>query len=103
MRSRTLCALALLVVLIVLGTQISEIFDTWDNTLVTGNDIELSLTVMALSVGACAVFIRLLFRFFLNAVASVRSSGLQWLDLFLGSMCEIHRILLYASPPPLRI
>jgi hypothetical protein len=103
MRSRTKYALALLVLLIVLGTHISEIFDTWDDTLLTGNDIELNVTVAALSVGACAILIRLLFRLFVNAVATVRSSVLQRLPVSSGSIYEIQRILLYSSPPPLRI
>jgi hypothetical protein len=102
MRSRLVYALSLVVVLIVLGTHVSELFDTWDDTLTTGNDIELSLAIMALSVGSCAILIRLIFKLFLNAVSRVWRS-LQGSQFSVGVALEFHCVVIYSSPPPLRI
>jgi len=43
---------ALLLLLVCLCGHIAEIFDFWDHTLQTGNDIEYSLVVVALVAGA---------------------------------------------------
>lgn len=38
--------------LVCIGSHISELLDTWDNTFQTGNDIESVVLVLALTVGA---------------------------------------------------
>lgn len=43
---------AFLLLLICLGAQVAETFDFWDHTLQTGNDIEYSLVIVVLIVGA---------------------------------------------------
>jgi hypothetical protein len=49
---RTLIQVGALVILLVcIGAHISELFDSWDNTLETGNDIESSLVLVAGIVG----------------------------------------------------
>ena len=47
---------ALAVLVICLGSHVSELFDTWDNTFQTGNDIESSFVIAALTLGAALGF-----------------------------------------------
>jgi hypothetical protein len=46
---------ALVILLICLWGHISELFDTWDDTLQTGGDIEYSSVIVALVMGAIVV------------------------------------------------
>jgi hypothetical protein len=39
------------VLLVCIGSHVSELLDTWDQTFQTGNDIESTLVVLALTVG----------------------------------------------------
>ena len=103
MRRSTLFALVLLVVVVLLGTQVSELFDTWDNTLQTGNDIEFSLTVVALCLGACVLFSKLLLRRFHNLILGLHPFLFHQLMCSSGCMREVSCILLSPSPPPLRV
>jgi hypothetical protein len=51
MRRQTIQWLSLAVLVVALGSHISELLDHWDHTLQTGNDIESVLVVVALSAG----------------------------------------------------
>ena len=93
----------LLVVAVLLSTQVSELFDTWDHTLETGNDIEFSLTVVALCVGACVWFASLLWRCFPRLVSKVHSAFSNPPLLLSPWAQEKHCGPLSPSPPPLRI
>jgi hypothetical protein len=56
---------ALIILLVCISSHVSELFDSWDNTLQTGNDIESNLVIVAVVVGAVllsATIARLLFR-----------------------------------------
>jgi len=103
MRRSTLFALVLLVVAVLLGTQVSELFDTWDNTLQTGNDIEFSLTVVALCIGACVLFSKLLLGRFRNLFLGLHAFFFR--EPMGSSDCvrEVRCALLSPSPPPLRV
>ncbi len=52
MRRRILQLSCISLLLIILGSHVSELFDQWDHTLQTGNDIESVLVVLALAAGA---------------------------------------------------
>jgi len=88
---------------VLLGAQVSELFDTWDNTLQTGNDIEFSLTVLAFCIGACVLFAKLLLRRLYNSI--LRLHALLFHQLLGSSSCmrEVRCILLSPSPPSLRV
>ena len=94
---------ALLVVAVLLGAQISELFDSWDNTFQTGNDIEFNLTIVALCVGACFFIAKLLWRSSRNLTPEIHVFLSQRLLLFSHCACEVRSILISPSPPPLRI
>jgi hypothetical protein len=94
---------ALLVVVVLAGTQISELFETWDNTLQTGNDIEFSLAVVALCVGTCFLLAKFLWRYSRNLISKSHPFSFQQLLLFSGCVREVWSNLLSPSPPPLRV
>ena|SRR5215472_4268995 len=100
MRRGTLFTVVLLVVVLLLGAQVSELFDTWDNTLETGNDIEFSVTVIALCIGACVLFAKLLPRSFHSLMVGLYASLIQERMDSSGSTREARCILLSPSPPP---
>ncbi len=101
MRSRVIQVVVLAVVMVCLWAHVSQVFDTWDHTLDTGNDIESSLAIVALCVGVCVVFVSILFRLFRNFVlGSCPSRVFQQLSL---CILETVPILLSSSPPPLRV
>jgi hypothetical protein len=102
-RTRITFTIVLLVVVILLGTQVSELFDTWDNTLETGNDIEFNLTVVALCVGACVLLARLLLRDFGNSTSAIHVFLSQQVLLISNCWREVRRNLLSSSLPPLRV
>src|SRR5215472_12122530 len=103
MRRGTLLTIVLLVAVVLLGTQISELFDTWDNTLQTGNDIEFNLTIVALCIGACVLFAKLILRLFRNLVRESHPFLLHRLPQSSRSTRELCCFLLAPSPPPLRV
>lgn len=64
MKSRVTSAIALLVIAFCLCAHVSELLDTWDNTPQTGNDIELTIVVVVLSVGATLIAAGILIKLF---------------------------------------
>jgi len=84
MRSRIIQIVVLAVVMVCLWAHVSELFDTWDHALDTGNDIESTLAAVALCVGASVVFARVLFRFF-------RSFGFEYLPILCISTVALLR------------
>lgn len=51
-RRRVLQLAAMILLLVAVGSQVSELMDRWDHTMQTGNDIESVLVVLALTTGA---------------------------------------------------
>jgi hypothetical protein len=49
---RALKLLAVTVLLVCIGSHVSELLDTWDHTFETGHDLESALIILALTVGA---------------------------------------------------
>ena len=100
MGQRAVKLVALAVLLVCIGSHISELLDTWDHTLNTGNDIESALVVLTLAVGAALA---------LSSVAAVLANVAQKFDqihvanALLQAVC--HLIIFTHSPPviPLRI
>jgi hypothetical protein len=92
---------AFLLLLVCLCAQIAETFDFWDHTLQTGNDIEYSLVIVVLIVGA---------GFGLSRVASV-AMRIVSMTSFLASQLRASRLWAslpaaspgYSPPQPLRI
>ena len=103
MRRKIPCTVVVLVVVILLGTQVSELFDTWDNTMQTGNDIEFSLTVIAVCIGACLLVASLLVRCFWNLASNTHRLLCPQLPVFSECTHGSPWRLLSPSPPPLRI
>jgi hypothetical protein len=52
LRRRLLQLASIVVLLVTFGSHISELFDHWDHTLQTGNDIESVVVILALTAGA---------------------------------------------------
>lgn len=52
MRQKVFQFACIVLLLVVFGSHFSELFDQWDHTLQTGNDIESVLVVLALTAGA---------------------------------------------------
>ena len=101
MRSRVIQVVILAVVMVCLWAHISELFDTWDHTLETGNEIESTLAAVALCVGASVVFMSVLFRLFCKLLLGICPSFVfQQLPL---RTFDVIPILLSPSPPPLRV
>ena len=101
MRLRWVRISVLAIVTICVWAHVSELFDHWDDTLQTGNDIEFNLIVVALCVGTaiaaagivCTVLRRLRAR--MSGFVLHHSIG------YLAS--QIISVPLGLSPPPLRI
>ena len=92
---------ALLLLLVCVCAQVAETFDFWDHTLQTGNDIEYSLVIVVLIVGA---------GFGLTHVAAVATRTVSLMSsLFpsLGGFCSWAPPTIagtgYSPPQPLRI
>jgi hypothetical protein len=93
-------ALILTILMVCVCTHLSELFDTWDRTLETGNDTEVSVAIVALCVGAAFIVIRLLRALFRNCVVGISPCK------FGQTPTHILRpvlALLSATSPPLRV
>ena len=101
MRSRALRIIAGLALLTCLICPLVEMFDTWDHTIQTGNDIEYGLVVLALCVGVAYSFARFVFKSaLLDFIAkSVFASCVQ--KSFLSAACSFTLLFDATSPPPL--
>ena len=59
MRRKLLQFVAALVLVLCVWGHVSELFDHWDNTFKTGNDIEYSTVIVVMIAGAVVGFVRL--------------------------------------------
>ena len=92
---------AILILMLCVWGHVSELFDHWDNTFQTGNDIEYSTVIVALIAGAVFGVTRF-------ALAVLRSVSARFGLLSLGVTCptaQPHPIAFVGNspPPPLRI
>lgn len=95
MRRQTLQLLSLAVLVVALGSHISELIDHWDHTLQTGNDIESVLVVLALSAGAVLAIAGCV----ITAVAQVQHA--RYVPHVLCASAEAFVLILGThSPPP---
>ncbi len=100
-RRHSLQLAASLLLLVCLCAQVAETFDFWDQTLQTGNDVEYSLMVVALVVGAGfgAAYVAA------TVMRTVsRTSWLLSLSVTSSSFAPLAAASTgYSPPPPLRI
>jgi hypothetical protein len=92
----------MVVLLTCLICPILETFDSWDDTVQTGNDTEYTLVILALCVGVAFSFARFTFKSGLLGLLakSVFASCAQ--KSFLSAPCSFTLLLFDAtSPPPL--
>ncbi len=102
MRSRALRIIAGLALLTCLICPLVEMFDTWDHTIQTGNDIEYGLVVLALCVGVAYSFTRFIFKSALLGFVA-KSVFAACVQKSLLSSAFSFTVLLFdaTSPPPL--
>jgi hypothetical protein len=101
MRARTSRITAMVVLLTCLICPILETFDSWDDTVQTGNDTEYTLVILALCVGIAYSFARFIFKSGLLGlvVKSVCSSCAQ--KSVLSPPCSLTLLFFDATSPPL--
>lgn len=92
---------AILILMICVWGHVSELFDRWDNTFQTGNDIEYSTVIVALIAGAAFGLAR-------RTLTALRSVSARFRLLSMDVACspaQPHPIAFVgnSSPPPLRI
>jgi hypothetical protein len=80
---------------------VSEIFDHWDNTFQTGNDIEYSTVIVALIAGAAIGFADVAAIVLRTEWATTRPFFLFATHSFLPPSCAA--LIAQSPPPPLRI
>jgi hypothetical protein len=100
MRSRASRITAVVVLLTCLICPLLELFDSWDDTIQTGNDTEYALVVLALCVGVAYSFARFISKSeLLGSVAkSIFASCTQ--NSFLSAQCSFFLLLFDATSPP---
>jgi ABC-type proline/glycine betaine transport system permease subunit len=93
-----------LVLLTCLVCPIVEMFDQWDHTVQTGNDIEYALVVLALCIGIVYSFVRYIFTFSLQRSAQEINSNSDVGKYLPSFPCyPFPGILLPTSPPALAL
>ena len=98
------------VVMVVLATclvcPLVEMFDSWDNTIQTGNDTEYALVVLALCVGVAYSIARFIFKSALLVVVANNVFASCARKSFLSARCSFMFLLFDPTSPrllPLRI
>jgi hypothetical protein len=100
MRMRASRITAVVVLLTCLVCPILELFDSWDDTIQSGNDTEYALVILALCVGVAYSFARFISESDLfNIVAkNIFASCTQ--KSFLSTQCSFFLLLFDATSPP---
>src|SRR6266403_1290151 len=102
MRSRVSRITAMVVLLTCLICPLLEMFDSWDDTIRTGNDTEYALVILALCVGVAYSFARFTFKSGLLGFVAKRVLASCTQKYFLSAPCTFTLLLFDAtSPPPL--
>ena len=79
MRRHAIRAVILAVVLVCLLTPVAELFDGWDNTLQSGNDVESNLAMVAVCLGAALMLTGILSKILRGSGLSANvSTPQQW-------------------------
>jgi len=78
-----------------------EMFDSWDDTIRTGNDTEYALVILALSVGVAYSFARFTFKSGLLGFVAKRVFASCTQTSFLSAPCNTLLLFDATSPPPL--
>jgi hypothetical protein len=93
---------AIAVLLACLICPLLEMFDSWDDTIRTGNDTEYALVILALCVGVGYSFARFTFKSGLLAFVAKSVVAFCTQKSFLSARCSFTLLLFDAtSPPPL--
>ena len=101
MRQRLIHYGTTLILTLCIWGHVSEIFDHWDNTLQTGNDIEYSTVIVVLIAGAVIGFARFVVRLLRTVTPTLGNLSLLVVS-FPASASPV--VLVSHSPPqPLRI
>jgi hypothetical protein len=100
MRSRASRITAVVVLLTCLICPLLELFDSWDDTIQSGNDTEYALVILALCVGVAYSFARFISKseLFGIVVKSIFASSTQ--KSFLSTQCGFSLLLFDAASPP---
>jgi len=77
-----------------------ELFDNWDHTIQTGNDIEYTLVVLALCVGVAYSFARFIFKSALLGFVAKSVSASYALKSFFSAPCGFALPPFDATSPP---
>jgi hypothetical protein len=101
MRQRILQLFVVTLLMVCVGAHFAELFDTWDQTLQTGNDIESALVVVALCLGICVVLVNILSRPFRMFIW--RMHPFLVFQFLRFHTLEAIRTALSSSRPPLRV
>ena len=102
MRRKLLQLVAALVLGLCVWGHVSELFDHWDDTFKTGNDVEYSTVIVVLIAGAVIGFVRFVF-----TVLTARLGVLYVTSPLLAAMAVARptstELIGYSPPLPLRI
>jgi hypothetical protein len=102
MRRRIIRVFVVAVLMVCVCAHISELFDTWDHTLQTGNEIESTLVAVALCIGACVVLVSVFLRFLCSLLFG-SGPAFAFRPLLASCTRVTVSVPFSASPPPLRV
>jgi hypothetical protein len=105
MRRKQIIRVAVVVlVLICLGAQVAEIFDSWDDTLSTGNETEYAVVMVALLIGSAMLGVRIATAIFEKLAGLTGFSPIVLVHTARPRFSNrLALVLLDTSPPALRI
>ena len=104
MRSRTSQITVTIVLLTCLICPLVEMFDDWDHTVQTGNDIEYTLVLLALCVGVAYSFARFIFKTALLGFVAKSVFASDALKSLFSAPCSFTLLLFDpTSSPPLSL
>lgn len=96
MRRRVLHFGSALILVLCLWGHVSELFDHWDNTFRTGNDIEYSTVIVVLVAGAVIAFSRVL----ANLIRCVPATHFRWRSISSYALLLPILVVFVAHSPP---
>ena len=77
-----------------------EMFDSWDDTIQTGNDTEYALVILALCVGVAYSFVRIISKSKLFGIVSKKIFAFATQESSLSAPCGFSLQLFDATSPP---
>jgi hypothetical protein len=100
MRTRASRITAMVVLLTCLVCPLLELFDSWDDTIQSGNDTEYALVILALCVGVAYSFARFISKSELFAIVAKSIFGPCTQRSFFSAQCSLFLLLFDATSPP---